>query len=167
MALKKCRECGKEVSTKAAKCPNCGAPVKKASSLINSLVTILFVVLFIVGIGTCFESDSTPPTKNKAKRTSKPVKTPEEIERDRIYNDKLEVRVVCEKFVKARLKSPSTAKFPYVGPDEVLILDDGCYGIASYVNGQNSFGATIRTHFRCIVEKNDTGGWDLVSLKFE
>ena len=27
MALIKCKECGKEVSDKAASCPNCGAPI--------------------------------------------------------------------------------------------------------------------------------------------
>lgn len=27
MALIKCPECGKEVSTQAGKCPNCGAPI--------------------------------------------------------------------------------------------------------------------------------------------
>lgn len=29
MALIKCNECGKEISDKADKCPNCGCPVKK------------------------------------------------------------------------------------------------------------------------------------------
>lgn len=27
MSLIECKECGKEVSSKAGKCPNCGAPV--------------------------------------------------------------------------------------------------------------------------------------------
>lgn len=27
MALIKCEDCGKEVSDKAASCPNCGAPI--------------------------------------------------------------------------------------------------------------------------------------------
>jgi len=140
---------------------------KNTVHLGSFLVLIVFVGILFGAIGTCLESDSTPPTKNNGKSTSRSVKTPEEIERDRIHNDITEARVVCKKFVKARLKSPSTAKFPYISPDEVLILDKGCYGITSYVDAQNSFGAIMRTHFRCIVEKNDTGGWDLVSLEFE
>jgi len=119
-----------------------------------------------VGLRTCFDSDSATK-KSKAKRVSKPVKTPEEIERSRIYNDKLEARVVCRNFVKSRLKSPSTVKFPYVSPEEVLILNDDCYGIASYIDAQNAFGATTRSHFRCIVKKSEQGGWNLVSLKFD
>lgn len=31
MSLKPCKECGEKVSTKAGKCPNCGAPVAKAT----------------------------------------------------------------------------------------------------------------------------------------
>ena len=34
MALKKCRECGHDVSRKADKCPNCGAPVKPKTNFL-------------------------------------------------------------------------------------------------------------------------------------
>lgn len=30
MPLKSCHECGHNVSTKASKCPNCGAPMKES-----------------------------------------------------------------------------------------------------------------------------------------
>ena len=48
MALTKCKECGEEISKKAEKCPKCGAPAKKKTSLFTWLVTI-FVVLLAVG----------------------------------------------------------------------------------------------------------------------
>ena len=35
MALIKCNECGKEISDKADKCPNCGCPIKKQPYTIN------------------------------------------------------------------------------------------------------------------------------------
>lgn len=38
MALIKCSECGKEISDKAASCPNCGCPVSVASENSSSLV---------------------------------------------------------------------------------------------------------------------------------
>lgn len=37
MALIKCSECGREVSDKAASCPNCGAPIK---ALTNDVIMI-------------------------------------------------------------------------------------------------------------------------------
>lgn len=57
MALIKCSECGKEVSDKAAQCPNCGAPVtdadiakgkkKKTSLRFYRNIFFLFLVLLI------------------------------------------------------------------------------------------------------------------------
>lgn len=78
MALKKCKECDKEVSTKADKCPNCGAPIKKHSTVGNFLVLILFVVIIGGLIGTCFESDSTKTKKPQASSPRKPVVEEEE-----------------------------------------------------------------------------------------
>jgi len=49
MALIKCKECGESISKKADKCPKCGAPQKKKTSLFAWLVLIL-VVLFVVGL---------------------------------------------------------------------------------------------------------------------
>ena len=47
MALKKCSECGEQISTKAAACPKCGAASKKKTSLFTWLVVALigFAVL--------------------------------------------------------------------------------------------------------------------------
>jgi tetratricopeptide (TPR) repeat protein len=51
MALKKCKECGKEISSKASSCPNCGAPVKKQKSKIGCLGTVVLVVVGLAIIG--------------------------------------------------------------------------------------------------------------------
>ena len=58
--------------------------------------------------------------------------------------------IMMEDFVKQRLKSPSTAKFPGVfdgRADHVTALGNQTYRIVSYVDAQNSFGAMIRTQF--------------------
>lgn len=57
MALKPCRECGKEISEDAAACANCGikAPVKRGRSGCVSAVLILIAVLVLVGSEQCFE----------------------------------------------------------------------------------------------------------------
>lgn len=70
--LIKCTECGKEVSDKAGKCPNCGAPVyevvaegekKKDSSYsiiaaVLSIFTVTFVIGFIVALyDLCVKKD--------------------------------------------------------------------------------------------------------------
>ncbi len=43
MALRKCKECGKEVSSKAKECPNCGAPVRKKVGGCGGCLTIIVV----------------------------------------------------------------------------------------------------------------------------
>jgi DNA-directed RNA polymerase subunit RPC12/RpoP len=56
MALQKCHECGKDVSSEADKCPNCGAKVKKniMKSKLGCLgiIGFLFFILFFIGIIT-------------------------------------------------------------------------------------------------------------------
>lgn len=56
--------------------------------------------------------------------------------------------------VKSQLKAPSTAKFAdgYDKKSKNKINDDESVIIQSYVDAQNSFGAMIRTHYRCTVD---------------
>lgn len=51
MAIKTCKECGKEVSTKAEKCPSCGAPVPTAARTTWTIMrwSIYAIITFIVG----------------------------------------------------------------------------------------------------------------------
>lgn len=60
-----------------------------------------------------------------------------------------------KKEVKSQLKAPSTAKFATELDEEskYKINDDESVVIQSYVDAQNSFGAMIRTNFRCTVNK--------------
>lgn len=65
MALMKCKECGEEISKKAEKCPKCGAPQKKKTSLFTWLVTII-VVLWAVGYFSGNPGTGTSSTANRA-----------------------------------------------------------------------------------------------------
>ena len=59
----------------------------------------------------------------------------------------------AEDFVEKQLTSPSTAKYPKVVERDkhITILGNNRYEINSWVDSQNSFGATIRTRFSCII----------------
>lgn len=71
MALKPCRECGKEVSTGAPKCPHCGAKSPTESALSHGLKGILSG-LVLIGLGVWIWSaisspgDAPPPPPPEA-----------------------------------------------------------------------------------------------------
>lgn len=47
MAMKKCKECGNEISSSAKTCPNCG---KKQGNPIIAAIVIILAIIIIVGI---------------------------------------------------------------------------------------------------------------------
>lgn len=58
----------------------------------------------------------------------------------------------AEDYVKQRLRSPSTAKFPGIWDgkaDHISKIGERKYSIRSYVDSQNGFGAMLRTNWSC------------------
>jgi predicted amidophosphoribosyltransferase len=49
MALKKCKECGGEVSSAAKACPKCGAPTL-GTALQNVGCSLMLIPFFIIGV---------------------------------------------------------------------------------------------------------------------
>lgn len=81
----------------------------------------------------------------------------------------LEAYTMMSGFVKERLKSPSSAKFPSAfdipREEQVTKLDNYIYQIDSTVESQNSFGAMIRSRFKGKVQQVDESNWKLIELK--
>lgn len=74
---------------------------------------------------------------------------------------------MMEDFVKERLKAPKSAEFPGIfdgRADHVTYLGNQKYRIASYVDAQNSFGATIRNNFVGEIEQTSEDNWRHISL---
>lgn len=149
MALKKCKECGKEVSSKATACVGCGAPLaKKKSSTLARLflfVMIGFTVLAVVAANrgphprSASASPSTPAAPKAPKFDGQGSWAWEH----------------AKTLVRASLKSPSTAEFPSWGWSEhVAYRGDGLYEMHLPVDSQNSFGATLRTDFYVTLRLN-------------
>ncbi len=68
-----------------------------------------------------------------------------------------EAYVMAQGFVKAMLKSPKTADFPFLDYSH-RNLGDGKWIIQSYVDSQNGFGAMIRTQYQVEMQFNG-GDW--------
>lgn len=67
MALRKCKDCGKEISKRADSCPHCGAPIRK-TSLFTWIVTI---IIGLVIIGAITEDSTTLTTSDREQSESK------------------------------------------------------------------------------------------------
>ncbi|MFP4502677.1 MAG: hypothetical protein ACLFTT_16910 [Candidatus Hydrogenedentota bacterium] len=84
MALEKCGECGKDVSSKAARCPNCGAPVEKVyksfrldrdDSGCGCLIILAVIVCIVILMAILSQVDD-------ARRAARPASKPEPVNRN-------------------------------------------------------------------------------------
>ncbi|MEU6952085.1 hypothetical protein [Streptomyces sp. NPDC045714] len=79
--------------------------------------------------------------------------------------------VMCEGFVKDRLKSPGTAKFPGVTDGDyakTTTLSDTKpwkYKVTGVVDSQNGFGATVRSTYTCTTSTKDDDTWTAHEVK--
>lgn len=75
--------------------------------------------------------------------------------------------VMCEGFVKKRLKSPGSAEFSGVTDTDITTVSDKKpwqYKVTAYVDSQNSFGAKIRNNYVCTISTKDNHNWTLDDL---
>lgn len=155
MALKRCRECGKEVSTEAAACPHCGvkdptgakaeadAKTRKGCAWGCASLLIISAVLAVAGSG----GDS---------GGAEPEHSP------------IMAYIMCEDFVEQRLRAPSTAEFPSRGSEGSVPLGGGKYRVQSHVDAENAFGAMIRSSWDCTIQHvAGTDRWRLESLSID
>jgi uncharacterized protein involved in type VI secretion and phage assembly len=61
--------------------------------------------------------------------------------------------------VRDRLKSPSTADFPWYDKSFVTHRGKGLFEVNAYVDAQNSFGATLRNRYTCILTTKAKDDW--------
>lgn len=69
MALVKCGECKKEISSKAKECPNCGSPVKSQTRIGCSGLFLIFAILVIFSYIAAVTKDPAPNKKLNPKKT--------------------------------------------------------------------------------------------------
>jgi hypothetical protein len=82
-------------------------------------------------------------------------------------SDKIKAYTFAEQFVEQRLKSPSTADFPFDFMDHVSKIGEDQYKIESWVDAQNSFGATVRNRVQVVLtlsEDRETATLDMIEI---
>lgn len=161
----KCKNCGAEIPDESKFCNVCGVKIEKlnvkfqtnengnienktqkykvtnsnldkSKSNANGCACLVIGIIAIIVIFTWMGN-----TGNSSKSDVKPM-----------------VWVDAEDAVKGGLKSPSTADFPGDYESYITSNGDGTYTVSAYVDAENSFGAKIRSNFRCKVSNEDGSG---------
>jgi RNA polymerase subunit RPABC4/transcription elongation factor Spt4 len=132
MAVVKCKECGNEISSKAESCPNCGAVLRKKTSLITWLFLILIIALAISSLAkvdkrTGFQSNSTTKKNSNNGGGSTPDSKPEVIKKSQwattAYRDEMSGKV--SHYAMSKITLPNRIMgFPYSSVTSQLVI--GC-----------------------------------------
>lgn len=103
-------------------------------------------------------ADPEPPVATSTPKSAPtPKPTPD-------YGRDLDAKFIATEYVKQSLKSPSTAKFPWINDYKIFHMGKGKWKVSAYVDAQNSFGAMLRQNFTCVVQYNGGGSYTPVSL---
>ncbi|MBE7465998.1 MAG: hypothetical protein HS116_21185 [Planctomycetes bacterium] len=78
---------------------------------------------------------------------------------------KINAFIMSQSFIKQQLKAPGSAEFCSYREASVIELDQGRYRVSAYVNAQNSFGVSLRTHYTCEIKCVGKGKWEVVRLE--
>lgn len=161
MALKgTCKSCKKQIPLSSTICPECG--IKNPFATIGSHIFTAVVLISIFGglIYACTPEEKTPEEIAQAKAQ----------QAEKACRDETMFFVMSQDFVKQQLKSPSTAKFPYISDSNVSVsyLGDCTNLVVGYVDAQNSFGATIRNRYAATLQYNsDKDNFRLLDIAIE
>ncbi len=148
MAITKCEKCEHYYGKKKEKCPKCGLinnDIEPQSNmkLIAGLITVAVFIGLFFGVKSMFTSDS---DNNNVTNSYNNNKTNKQL----AYN-------YAMKYVKQKLKAPSSAEFPslFDRQEHITELSSTEYQINSWVESQNSFGVMIKTNFSCRIKIAD------------
>ena len=144
MALEKCKECGKEISSQAKVCPHCGFKPYRwgwGKKLIAG-----FVVLW--GLGTIVAMMATSGDRSAGQADI----------------DRAKAQRLCKEAIERQLKAPSTAKFSGMLDTRAGKSDKGDWIVAGHVDAHNSYGAMMRSQFQCRIDPR-SADWKIVTAK--
>jgi hypothetical protein len=130
MSLKPCKECGKEISTKAEKCPHCGVKISNHGCLLAMIVVGFSIGLFNILNG----SDASN------KNASEPV------------DNRTSAIGACREFISQSLHNPSSAEYDVTSNAFAEQISPNVWKVQRKVRAENGFGALRLSDFECQVE---------------
>jgi len=139
MALIKCKECGSDVSSIAAACPKCGAPVASTSTVAATAGRVWTITKLLIGavlLITIFRCINT--VDESRHRTAQTVQqlTPEQVAAKAKEDADINRALAAARVIKSRTKDPESFKL-----ESFLYYPGGAVCIE--FRAKNSFGAVV------------------------
>ncbi len=145
MALIKCKECGKEYSTDAKKCPNCG---KRRTTLTTKVVGGFFAFIIVMSIYNSQQRDGAEVAR-QATLTSeqRAAEVATQAKASRLRN----ARYACKHVLKDTLNDPDSAKLEEASNWYAEERKNGAILVQPKGRAKNAFGAYIQGVWDCTV----------------
>lgn len=145
-STKKCPKCSEEILKSAKRCKHCQADLR--SWFIRHPIYSFFLFCCVLGIVMAQVMGNIDPA------TFEQIKKEQAVKNQPTEEDFVDAAAICaQEGVENKLKSPSSAKFPW--ELKAVRGPDGNFIVENYVDAQNSFGAMIRSNYRCEVQVID------------
>ncbi len=137
MAMRKCKECGNDVSTKAKACPSCGAKQKRPAGF----VTWFFVLVIFGGVVGAIVSDGEPTQPKSEPELSPEVKV--HVEKFGPIPERLFDNSVMEVHRHLRKTAHDPSSIEFESCRRTSMIDTG-WLVGCVYRGKNAFNATIK-----------------------
>lgn len=165
MALIKCKECGKEISSQAESCPNCGRKKPRPTSVVTWIIAGILVCGVISAISESGKKDDQAAAEAEAKAAKLAIMTPEQRAAQAKHDAdmaamKAEVeeasnaRYACQEFVKRSLNDPDAAQFDPASGYFIQRQAPGKYRVEVTVRAKNGFNALRHIAVNCVTQKS-------------
>lgn len=165
MALIKCKDCGKEHSTDAKACPNCG---KRRTSRLTRVIAWFFAIIGIMTIWSMIQGQKASEESAQTETQRRAVLTPEQRAAEKAAKAKnvrfSSARGACLIALKRSLNDPDSAQLGATSSWYVEERADGSVLVQPSGRAKNAFGAYIQGVWNCVA-KPEGGEVRILSLE--
>lgn len=146
MALVKCKECGKEYSTDAKACPNCG---KRRTTMTTKIIAGFFAFVIIMSI---FNSQQSENAESARRATLTPEQRTAEDTAKAKAGKLSAARGACLIALEKSLNDPDSAKLESTSSWYTEERKDGTILVQPSGRAKNAFGAYINGIWDCVAK---------------
>jgi len=155
MALIKCKECGKEISSEAGACPNCGHKKPKATSG----VTWVIAGLIMIGVvGAIWDSGEKEDREAARLAAMTPEQRASEATVKAATEQRSSAQYACKEFVKRTLNDPDAAQFDDASTYFTEKQAADKFRVEVTVRAKNGFNALRHITVNCVTQQSN-GKW--------